>query len=175
MNGYTPRYPLARESTVKHDLVVIKIMRESVMDCDPSHMLKLLKNITSTRAQIVDFEGCITFVFDGWDDDPRETAEIPEIRAYFSALTEKFPYWMHYVEKAGDTFMHVMRLLCTGHYEQKLPGVVAWSFDDLNEMKQVVEFLSIHMNRWHRRHNITYITNRRIHEEIAQLIECTLE
>jgi len=39
----------------------------------------------------------------------------------------------------------------------------------------VVEFLSIHMNRWHRRHNITYITNRRIHEEIAQLIECTLE
>jgi len=82
MADYQPRYPLARESTVKHDLVVIKIMRESVMDCDPSHMLKLLKNFTTTRPQIVAYEGRITFVFDGWDDNPRETAEIPEIRAY---------------------------------------------------------------------------------------------
>ncbi len=65
-------------------------------------MLKLLKNISSTRQQVVDFEGRITFLFDGWNDDPRETAEIPEIRAYFSALTEKFPYWMHYVEKDDD-------------------------------------------------------------------------
>lgn len=175
MNGYNPRYPLARESTVKNELVVITIMRESVMDCDPSHMVKLLKNISTTRAQVVDFEGRITFVFEGWDDDPRETAEIPEIRAYFSALTERFPHWMHYVEKAGDTFMHVVRLLCKGHYEQKSLGVVVWSFDDLNDMKQVVEYLSTHMDRWHRRHNIPYITNRRIHEEIAQLIECTLE
>jgi hypothetical protein len=174
MADYQPRYPLARESTVKHDLVVIKIIRESVMDCDPSHMLKLLKNFTTTRPQIVAYEGRITFIFDGWDNDPRETAEIPEIRAYFSALTEKFPHWMHYVEKAGDTFMHVMRLLCTGHYEQKLPGVVSWSFDDLNEMKQVVEFLSLNMDRWHRRNNITYQDNQRIHQEIAQLIEATL-
>ena len=173
--SFNPRYPLARTSTVKHELVVIQIMHQSVMECDPSHMLKLLKKISSTRQQVVDFEGRITFLFDGWNDDPRETAEIPEIRAYFSALTEKFPYWMHYVEKADDTFMHVMRLLCTGHYEQKIPGVVSWSFDDLKEMKQVVEFLSIHMNRWHRRHNITYQDNQRIHQEIAQLIEATLE
>ena len=173
--SYRPRYPLARSSTVKEELVFIQIMRESVMDCDPSHMLKLLKNISTTRAQVVDFEGRITFVFDGWDDDPRETAEIPEIRAYFSALTEKFPYWMHYAEKVGDTFMHVMRLLCKGHYERKSPEVVTWSFDDLEQMKQVVDFLSIQMDRWHRRHNITYQDNQRIHQEVAQLIDATLE
>ena len=172
--SYQGPYPLARASTVKEELVAIKIELQSVMDCDPSYMLNLLKNVTSTREQVVGFEGRITFFFDGWDDDPRETAEIPEIRAYFTALTEKFPYWMHYAEKAGDTFMHVMRLLCKGHYEQKLPGVVAWSFDDLEEMKQVVEYLSIQMDRWHRRHNITYHDNQRIHQEVAQLIECTL-
>ena len=173
--SYRPHYPLARASTVKEDLVVIQIMRESVMDCDPSYMLELLKSITSTREQVVAYEGRITFYFDGWDDDPRETAEIPEIRAYFTALTEKFPYWMHYAEKAGDTFMHVMRLLCKGHYERKSPEVVTWSFDDLEQMKQVVEFLAIQMNRWHRRHNITYHDNQRIHEEVAQLIGATLQ
>ncbi|HRH75621.1 MAG TPA: hypothetical protein PLM62_21260 [Zoogloea sp.] len=51
--SYRPHYPLARASTVKEDLVVIQIMRESVMDCDPSYMLELLKSITSTREQIV--------------------------------------------------------------------------------------------------------------------------
>ena len=59
--------------------------------------------------------------------------------------------------------MHVMRLLCKGPYERKSPEVVTWSFDDLEQMKQVVEFLSIQMNRWHRRHNITYQENQRIH------------
>ena len=173
--SYRTPYPLARTSTVKEDLVVIQIMRESVMDCDPSYMLELLKSITSTREQVVAYEGRITFYFDGWDDDPRETAEIPEIRAYFTALTEKFPHWMHYVEKAGDTFMHVMRLLCKGHYERKSPQVVTWSFDDLEQMKQVAEFLSIQLDRWHRRHNITYHDNQRIHQEVAQLIGATLE
>jgi hypothetical protein len=172
---YHGPYPLARTSTVKENMVAIKIEHQSVTDCDPSYMLNLLKNFTSTREQVMAYEGCITFFFDGWDDDPRETAEIPEIRAYFAALTEKFPYWMHYVEKAGDTFMHVMRLLCKGHYERKLPGAVAWSFDDLEEMKQVVEYLAIHMDRWHRRHNITYRDNQRIHQEVAQLIGATLQ
>jgi hypothetical protein len=173
--SYQPRYPLARESTVKEDLLVIQIMRQSVMECDPSYMLKLLKNISTTRQQVVAYEGSITLAFEGWDDDPRETAEIPEIRTYFAALTEQFPYWLHFAEKSGDTVFHVLRLLCKGHYKKKLPGVVAWSFDDLKEMKQVVEFLAINMDRWHRRHNITYHDNQRIHQEVAQLIEATLE
>jgi len=71
--------------------------------------------------------------------------------------------------------MYIMRLLCTGHYVQLKPGVVAWSFDDLEAMKNVVEYLAIHMDRWHRQHNITYPDNQRIHQQIVQLIECTRE
>lgn len=172
--SYHPRYPLARTSTVKEDLIVLQVMKPSVMECDPSHLLNLLKELSTTRDQLVSYEGCMTLVFDGWDNDPRETAEIPEIRAYFAELTQQFPFWLHYAEKAGDTFFHILRLLCTGHYERKTPGMVAWCFDDLEEMKQVVEFLAINMDRWHRRHNITYRNNQRIHQEVAQLIEATL-
>ena len=39
----------------------------------------------------------------------------------------------------------------------------------------MVEFLSIQMNRWHQRHNITYQDNQRIHEEVAQLMGATLQ
>jgi hypothetical protein len=172
--SYHGPYPLARTSTVKEDLVAIKIERQSVIDCDPSYMLELLKNFTTTRTQVVDYEGCITFYFDGWDDDPREVAEIPEIRAYFAALTAKFPYWLHYAEKAGDTVMRVMQLLCKGHFAARQSGVVTWSFDDIEEMKRVLDHLAHNMDRWHSRHNITYRDNQRIHQEVAQLIESSL-
>ena len=57
--SYRTRYPLARTSTVKEELVAIKIELQSVMDCDPSYMLNLLKNVISTREQVVAFEGRI--------------------------------------------------------------------------------------------------------------------
>jgi hypothetical protein len=38
-----------------------------------------------------------------------------------------------------------------------------------------VEYLAIQMDRWHRRHNITYQDNQRIHQEVAQMLEATLE
>lgn len=83
--SYQGPYPLARASTVKEELVVIQIMRESVMDCDPSHMLELLKSITSTREQVVDYEGRITFYFDGWPDALPPQFRSPEQLAYFEA------------------------------------------------------------------------------------------
>lgn len=175
MTAYQPRYPLARASTVKAELLCFTIDRPSVMECDPSALLKLLKDVASTRQQVIDHEGSLTFCFAGWDDDPRETAAIPEIRAYFAALTEVFPYWLHYVEKVDDTLMHVLRLLCTGHYEPQSPGWMIWRFDDHQELQQVLATLTRHMTQLHHRHNITYPMHCRITEEIDQLIECTLE
>jgi hypothetical protein len=175
MTAYQPRYPLARRSPVKAEILYFEVARQSVMDCDPSYLLNLLKDISSTRQQVLEHEGCIGLCFAGWDFDPRETAEIPEIRAYFKALTAEFPYWLHYVEKAGDTFFHVMRLLCDGHYIRKEPGMVAWSFDDLPQMHRTIRILFGHMNELHQRFAIPREINERISQEIAQLIECTLE
>ena len=73
--------------------------------------------------------------------------------------------WLHFAEKSGDTVLHVLRLPPKGHCEKKLPGVFAWNFYDLKEMKQDVEFLAINMDRWHRRHNITSRHNQRIHQD----------
>ena len=173
--SHTPRYPLARASTSKDQLLAFAIARQSVMECDPSYLLNLLKDISSTRQQVIDHEGVVTFYFDGWDADPRETAEIPEIRAYFAALNKGFPYWLHYVEKVDDTLFHILRLLCAGHYERKRAGFCAWRFDDPQQMSTTLLTLFGHMNVLHDRFDIPELTNRRISEEVAQLIECSLE
>ena len=56
-------------------------MRESVVTHDIRPLLDKLLPLAATREVAMRWEGKVTFYFDGWDNDPRETAEIPEIRA----------------------------------------------------------------------------------------------
>jgi hypothetical protein len=175
MSTRSPRYPLARLSPAKADILVISITRESVMTCDIAPMLEKLTTLSSTREAALQWEGTLTFVFEGWDDDPRETAEIPEIRAYFAALTEAWPYWLHFAEKVGDTIPHVLRLLCRGRYERPRPGLVGWRFADFDDIKHLLARLYRGQNAMYDLLELPEEINERISQEIAQLIECTFQ
>ncbi|NCA72638.1 MAG: hypothetical protein EOM91_21800 [Sphingobacteriia bacterium] len=112
-----PRYPLARLSPAKHELLVLSISRESVIAGDILPVREELAPLAATREAAMKWEGTLTFYFEGRDDDPRETAEI---RAYFQALTEAWPYWLHFIEKVGDT------LSGTFTSPNSVPGASAW-------------------------------------------------
>lgn len=170
----SPKYPRARLSPAKQDLLAIAITRESVVTCDPAPLLEKLAALAATRGEAIAWEGTVTFGFDGWDQDPRETAEIPEIRRYFQAVTAEFPYWFHYVEKVGDTLWHVLRLLCCGRYVPAEAGMVGWQFDDPRELTRQVDRLFKGMNALHERVGVPEETNARISEEVAQMLECGL-
>ena len=175
MFTHSPKYPLARLSPAKDDILIIAITRESVMTADIKPMLEKLKTLSTTREAALKWEGTLTFVFEGWDDDPRETAEIPEIRAYFAALTEAWPYWLHYAEKVGDTVPHVLRLLCRGRYERPRPGLVGWRFEDFDDIKRLLSRLFCGQNVMYERLALPEENNERIAQEIAQLIESTFQ
>jgi hypothetical protein len=110
----------------------------------------------------------------GWDDDPRETAEIPEIRAWFADLTAEFSYWLHFIEKEGDTLFHVLRLLCAGHIEQIEQGMIGWRFDDKKQLSATVETLFGYTNGLYRQLGLPEEMRRRVTEEVGQLIEGAL-
>jgi hypothetical protein len=175
MSKRSPKYPLARLSPAKADILVIAITRESVMTADIAPMLEKLTTLSSTREAALKWEGTLTFVFEGWDDDPRETAEIPEIRSYFAALAEAWPYWLHFSEKVGDTIPHVLRLLCRGRYERPRPGLVGWQFESFDEIGRVLARLFCGQNAMYDRLALPEEINERIAQEIAQLIECTFQ
>ena len=167
-----PKYPRARLSPAKDELMVIAITHESVVTCDPAPLLEKLSTLAATREEALAWEGRLTFYFDGWDRDPRETAEIPEIRRYFQAVTAEFPYWFHYVEKVGDTFWHVLRLLCRGRYVAAEGGMVGWQFDDNREFIRWINRLFAGMNMLYDRLGLPEEMNQRVSEEVAQLVEC---
>lgn len=170
----SPKHPLARLSPAKDEVLVIAVSRESVEACDIAPILEHLGPLSATREAALQWEGTLTFYFEGWDADPRETAEISEIRAYFRSLTDEWPYWLHYIEKVGDTFAHVLRLLCRGRIERIQPGIVGWRFEDLNEVGQEMMWLFSGMNRLYERLELPERNNERVSQEIAELLRSTL-
>ena len=170
------RYPKARLSPAKDELVVVEFARRHIESGDIGEMLKALKPMAATRENAQLFEGRVTFYLSGWDEDPRETAEILEIRAWFSKLTGEFPYWLHFLEKQGDSILHAMRLLCTGHYEKgPVEGMVGWSFDDLREFETKILTLFGYMNGMYGGLGLPEGLNERVSEEVSQLIACSFE
>lgn len=168
------KYPLARLSPAKQELLVIDFPHEQVVAGTIDPMLEMLSPLAGSKEHAARFEGRLTFYFSGWDDDPRETVEIPEIRSWFSDLTADFPYWLHVIEKGGDTFFHVLRLLCKGHIEGIESGMVGWRIEEMTQLLATVETLFGYMNLLHERLGLPEAMNRRISQEVAQLIECSL-
>ena len=51
------------------------------------------------------------FTIEGWDDDPREIHTIPEIRRFYSAFHDAWPYWLYFCNLDMDT-LGVMTMCC---------------------------------------------------------------
>ena len=168
------RYPKARLSPSKPDRVIVEFSRKDVEAGYIDTALARLQILVEDKASAEQWEGCVTFFFSGWDNDPRETAQIPEIRHWFAKLSKAFPYWFHICEKEGDTVTHVFRLLCSGHIESIKEGMVGWRFDDLSNVSAIMRTLFNHQNSLYERLGLSEEMNMRIAEEIAQLIEGSL-
>jgi len=102
------QYPKARLSPAKDEFIVVEFRRDEVERGDLARAHDLL----SALREAAEFgEGRLIFFFSGWDDDPLEISDIPEIRARFGKLTEAFPYWLHFAEKQGNTLLNAQAAL----------------------------------------------------------------
>lgn len=168
------RYPMARLSPAKTELVVMEFSRADIEANYLDTALARLQVLVDDKEAAEKWEGSATFFFSGWDDDPRETGEIPELRQWFARLSRAFPYWFHVCEKEGDTVAHVFRLLCPGHVECVKDGVVGWRFEDLQKLAVTMQVLFDHQNHLYERLGLSEDMNQRVSEEIAQILENNL-
>jgi hypothetical protein len=169
------RHPKARLSPAKDRLIVIEFARGRVEAMDVSKALEQLRILTASADAATRSEGAVTFLFEGWDDDPRELAEIPEVRRWFQKLNAEYPYWLHVGEKVGDTVMRAMQLLCRGRCVRSRPGLVGWRFDDAHEFGRVLQTLFNGMNGLHERLGLPEAMNERITQEIGELLGASFE
>ena len=80
---------------MEHDLILYQFSRSKVEQCGFSHFLGLYEpDKLPEGRRLREMMNCFVFCIEGWDDDPREIHMIPEVRRFYSAFHEAWPYWL---------------------------------------------------------------------------------
>jgi len=94
------------------ELVMYQFSRAKVERCDFSHFLNLYApDKLPTGRRLRDQMNAFVFSIEGWDDDPREIHMIPEIRRFYAAFHDAWPYWLYFCNLDVDT-LRAMTMCC---------------------------------------------------------------
>ena len=74
---------------------VLRVARDYVERCDIEPVTNTLRSCVNTKtAAQASFQTLILSI-EGYDEDPRELHDVPEVRKFFTDLTRQAPWWVH--------------------------------------------------------------------------------
>jgi hypothetical protein len=103
--------------------IYLVISREQVNECDISGPLRVLRQLQGNPEKAVAACGRISLVIDGYNNDPRELFEIPEVRRFIKELDAMWPYWFFFLSQADDSIKVIESCLCDSI--EVVPGVTS--------------------------------------------------
>ena len=129
---------LIAENTEK-SFVVMSISRTEIESCDYSDALNRLHTLTDTQKNVLLYKESIALHVGGYDDDKRELAEIPEVRAYFKALVNEWPHWIWFLPRQMGFISLLMSILCKVEIKPSGKNVCIVDFINDHEVVSVLE------------------------------------
>ena len=123
-------------SNDSHDLIFYEFSRSKIERGDFTHFLGLYgaDKLPSGR-RLRELMDCFVFCIEGWGEDPREIHMIPEIRRFYSAFHDAWPYWLYFCKLEGD-MLKTMILCC-------LPSVNTMQVDGQTQVSVTYEPLHL--------------------------------
>jgi len=121
--------------------VVLMISRREAEGADLASVLSRLKVFLATREDAWRYRGQMTLVVDGYNNDPRELVDIPEVRALLRRLEAEWPYWAFFFNQVDDSIKLLLscvagcRFLGNGAVEMDadlVAGAMARAFSGMN-------------------------------------------
>ena len=111
------------------DMIALVVSRDEVERLDLTGCLGVLDSLIESREKAMRFRDQVVFGVDGYNDDPRELFEIPEVRTFIRELDDKWPYWFFFLSKATDTLKMIMFSLC--RYQRAGGGLIRYDPKDV--------------------------------------------
>lgn len=105
----SPRYDLRTGIT---DPVILMISRRQVEQGDMNSVLGRLKILTAAREDVWRYRGQMSLVVDGYDEDPRELIDIPQVRNFLREFSMAWPYWGFFFNQIDDSLMILGACVC---------------------------------------------------------------
>ena len=96
--------------------VIYQFSRSKVERGDFGHFLGIygLDRLPQGR-RLRDMQGSMAFVIEGYDQDEREIHSIPEVRKFYRAFHQAWPYWLYFCTLEEDA-MKMMVLCCLNSF-----------------------------------------------------------
>ncbi len=96
--------------------VVLMISRREVEAADLASVLSRLKVFLATREDAWRYRGQMTLVVDGYNHDPRELVDIPEVRSLLRRLEAEWPYWAFFFNQVDDSIKLLLSCVAGSRY-----------------------------------------------------------
>ena len=146
--------------------VYLVVTRAQVETGDAAQPLRWLRSLSSDPRAARAFMGRVSVIVEGYDDDPRELFEIPQVRAFVATLDDAWPYWFFFLSQVDDSIKLIESCLC--ETIEVVPGVASFDFEQLER------YLARHFTAFHRlceAVNLPPETAEAISEEIIRLFQ----
>jgi len=96
--------------------VVLLVSRREVEQADLASVLSRLKVFLATREDAWRYRGQMTLVVDGYNHDPRELVDIPEVRSLLRRLEAEWPCWAFFFNQVDDSIKLLLSCVAGSRY-----------------------------------------------------------
>jgi hypothetical protein len=104
---------------------MMAVTKEMIDENDTDSLLNILVDCYSSKdAARANFESFSIYV-DGYNDDPRDLWEIPEVKEYFRNIDARFPYWLFFFDKANPSVLVILECILDFDYMDKKSSVMS--------------------------------------------------
>lgn len=122
------------------DIIFFQFSRPKVERCDFSHFLGLYApDKLPTGSRLRETMDRMIFVISGYDDDAREVHTIPEVRRFYTAFHQAWPYWLYFCDLHTEALKMMVMCCLPSFAAMKVDGSpnVAVKYDPLELLRFV--------------------------------------
>lgn len=134
--------------------VVITIMRQSVEERYTAGVVAQLMALTDTPERVRAYREKVAVYVEGYDDDPRDLAEVPEVCEFFRDVTQQWPYWLWFLIRELDQVRCLISYLAGAKRYQNAAGKTEFVVE-LNDVRRVLSQLVRGSETFFQVHGIT--------------------
>ncbi len=148
-------------SNTESAFVVAVITRDEIEAGQYGTALTQLHVLSDSEANVRLYRESLTLMVDGYNDDGRALAEIPEVRAYFRQLVREWPFFLWYLARGNGNITLLLSLLCHVQIVRQSDGSIITDFEEMGEIRA-------HLEDLFKRGNALFAAYAISHKEIAE-------
>jgi hypothetical protein len=117
------------------DVLVLRISRREIVAGRIGDVVDRLMVLSDRREHVKRHEGTMLLEVEGYDSDPREVCEIPEVVGFVRSVNLHWPYWLYFMERSSAQVQMLLCMLTDVERVQVGQGRSAFRFKDMERVQ----------------------------------------